>query len=404
MVRIQELREQKASIAKEMNNLHEKNANTWNADCQKQWDELDQKLVGVEQQIKNSQRMLDLEAESKFGLSEQNAPVGVENKSASRDVFAKWLRRGENALSQAEWEAVRNVTSTTTGSEGGFTVQSDVAATLLDALKSYTGMRQVAEIIRTTGGNPLSFPTSNGTAEVGELVAENGTAADLDPTFGTLPLNVFKFSSKTVTVPIELLQDSQIDIEAFVMERLATRLGRITEQLFTTGSGSGQPNGLVTAATTGVTAATGGATSVTYDNLVDLQHSVDPDYRRGARVGFMFNDSTLRSIRKIKDGSQRPIFVPGYDVGTPGGMPDTLLGFPIYVNQNFASMAANAKSIAFGDFSYYKIREAMDVQMFRFTDSAYTRKGQVGFLAWMRAGGNLIDVGGAVKLFVNSAT
>ena len=42
--------------------------------------------------------------------------------------------------------------------------------------------------------------------------------------------------------------------------------------------------------------------------------------------------------------------------------------------------------------------------MFRFTDSAYAKNGQVGFLAWLRSGGNLVDVGGAVKYYANSAS
>jgi HK97 family phage major capsid protein len=118
----------------------------------------------------------------------------------------------------------------------------------------------------------------------------------------------------------------------------------------------------------------------------------------------MFNDNTLKSIRQMKDGSSRPLFVPGYETGVPGGAPDMLLGNPIVINQDVADMAASAKSILFGDFSFYVIRDVMAMQMFRFTDSAFTKKGQVGFLAWMRSGGNLVDVGGAVKRFVNAAS
>ncbi len=172
------------------------------------------------------------------------------------------------------------------------------------------------------------------------------------------------------------------------------------------GSGTAEPNGLITAAPVGVTAATGGTTAVTYDNLVDLQHSVDPAYRLGGRCKFMFNDSTLKAVRKIKDSQNRPIFVPGYETGSPGGAPGELLGAEIVINQDVAAMAANAKSIAYGDFSYYKIRDVMDLTLFRFTDSAYTSKGQVGFLAWQRAGGQYTGVGsnGPVSLFQNSAT
>jgi HK97 family phage major capsid protein len=175
--------------------------------------------------------------------------------------------------------------------------------------------------------------------------------------------------------------------------------------LFTIGTGVSQPNGIDVAAATGVTAANGTSqvTAVIYDSLVNLQHSVDPDYRESGTCGFMFNDTTLREVRKIKDLQGRPIFVPGYETGAPQGSPDRLLGSPITINQHMPSMAASAKSILFGDFKSYVIRDVMDVTMFRFTDSAYTKKGQVGFLAWMRSGGNLVDVGG-VKAFANAAS
>jgi HK97 family phage major capsid protein len=296
--------------------------------------------------------------------------------------------------------------STTTGSEGGFTVATEVASSVLDALKQFGGMRAVANVIQTAQGNPMNFPTSDGTSEVGEIVAENGTASDADVDFGVKSLPVYKYSSKVVTVPIELLQDSSVDVEAFVRARLVTRLGRITNTHFTTGTGSSQPNGIVTAATTGVTAAnsTSQVTAVTYDSLVNLQHSVDPAYRDLGNTRWMFNDTTLREIRKIKDSQNRPIFVPGYEAGSPAGAPDRLLGAPIQINQSMANMAASAKSILFGDFSFYTIRDVMSVELLRFTDSAFAKKGQVGFLAWMRSGGNLVDVGGAVKLFVNAAS
>jgi len=216
-------------------------------------------------------------------------------------------------------------------------------------------------------------------------------------------LKTYKFSSKVVACPFELLQDSSIDMEAFIKARLVTRLGRVTNTYFTTGTGSGQPNGIVTAATSGKVGTTGQTVTVIYDDLVDLVHSVDPAYRNLGRCKFMMNDSSLKVIRKIKDSSGRPIFMPGYD-GLGGSFPDTLFGYQIQINQDISVMAANAKSILFGDFTFYKIRDAMDIQMFRFDDSAYIKLGQIGFLAWMRSGGNFVDVGGGVKYYQNSAT
>jgi HK97 family phage major capsid protein len=401
---IQALREQRAAKAKELQALVGKS--DWNAENdQPVYDAGMAEIDRIDAQIA---RITDLNQKvAEAALTEQVIEAaeraGKDQKSAGAAVYAKWLRGGDRALNEADWAVVRATMSTTTNSEGGYTVATEVATSVLEALKQFGGMRAVATVIQTSQGNPMSFPTSDGTSEEGEIIAENASATDADVSFGTLGLPVYKFSSKVVAVPIELLQDSNVDIEAFVRNRLVTRLGRITNKLFTTGTGTNQPKGLITAASTGVTGATGTDSSVTYDSLVDLIHSCDPAYRETGRCKWMMHDDSVKVIRKVKDGESRPIFVPGYELGVPGGAPDTLLGYPIQVNQSVATMAAGAKSIAFGCLDAYTIRDVMAIEMFRFTDSAYTKKGQVGFLAWMRSGGNLLDVGGAVKLYVNGA-
>ena len=223
--------------------------------------------------------------------------------------------------------------------------------------------------------------------------------------FGSTTLSVYKFSSKIVAVPFELLQDSSIDIEAMVRQRLVDRLGRVQNTYFTTGTGTSQPKGVVTAAGAGKVGIAGQTLTVIYDDLVDLEHSVDPAYRE-LGCSYMMADSALKVIRKVKDSQSRPIFVPGYEANAMinGGAPDTLMGTPIVINQDMAAMAANAKSILFGYFNAYKVRDVMEFTLFRFTDSAYSKLGQVGFLAWARAGGNYVDVGNSLKYYQNSAT
>jgi HK97 family phage major capsid protein len=197
------------------------------------------------------------------------------------------------------------------------------------------------------------------------------------------PWDVFKYSSKVVTVPIELLQDSQRGhLRLTCATRLVPPAWADHEHPFTTGTGTGQPKGIITAATTGKTGATGQTTSVTLDDLIDLIHSIDPAYREGGACRFMFNDSTLKALRKLKDTAGRPIWRPGDAEGITGGIPASIFNYPYTINQSMASMAASAKSIAFGDFSFYTIRDVMAMTFYRFTDSAYAKKGQVGFLAF----------------------
>jgi len=416
---LNELKQKYAAKAKAMQDMNSPDRK-WNAAVdQPAWDAMHAELQEISAQIRRIE-IANAAAAEQFDrdvIATVAERVAVDKKSPQALIFAKWLRGGDSALSAEDWNSYRqsfkNTMSTTTNSQGGYTVQIDVATTVLDALKQYGGMRAVSDVFQTAQGNQISYPTSDGTSETGEIIAQNATANSADIVFNTLALNVYKFSSKIVTVPFELLQDSNVDVEAFVLKRLTTRLGRITNTKFTIGAGDGssEPNGVVTAAQTGVTAAnsTSQVTAVIYNSLVNLQHSVDPAYRAGGVCKWMMHDQTVKSIRQIVDGESRPIFIPGYQYaipggGKPGGIPDTLLGDPIQVNQDVAQMAASAKSILYGDFTYYKIRDVMDVTMFRFNDSAYTKLGQVGFLAWMRSGGNLIDIGGAVKTFVNAVS
>lgn len=395
-------RERRNALAKETRNLLDQNPGaTWSDEHQKKYDENVAEIDRIDAAIDRHQQMLDRESDTRF-----NDMGGKEREVAGKDkhamaLFDKWTRGGDKALTDEEQRMIYATMSTTSDSEGGYTVPTTVASGILDALKSYGGMRSVAEVIRTAGGEAMNWPTSDGTSEEGEIVGENQSASDADTSFGTKAMAVYKYSSKVITVPWELLQDSSADIEGFIRGRLQTRLGRITNRHYTAGSGVGQPHGLFTAASVGKIGAVAATAAITYEDLVDLEHSVDPAYRANGK--WMFHDDMLKLIRKVKDDQNRPIFVPGYEQGNPGGAPDRLLNRDIVINQHANQPAVSAKSIAFGDFSYYKIRDVMQVTLFRFTDSAYAKKGQVGFLAWMRSGGNLVDIGGAVKLFQHGA-
>ena len=398
---IQNLRERLGALKKEARNLVEnKGSATWTKEEQDKFDNLADEAERTERQIEAHQRLLDNEAEDSF------SKLPTKEKGAKVDpamaAYENYLRKMSNRLTPQEIEAIRNTMSTTTGSEGGYTVQPIVASTLIEALKDFGAMRRLATPLTTTNGADLSFPSTDGTSEEGEIIAQNTTATDADVGFGTVPLNTFKFSSKVVTIPIELLQDSNIDVVALVNRRLRERVGRIQNRMFTVGTGTAQPFGITTAATAGKVGATGQTLTVTYDDLVDLMDSIDPAYHI-AGLKFQFAQAVRRVVRKIKDTTGRPIWTPSYDEGMSAKTPDLLLGHPVEINNHMPVPAANAKSISFGDHSKYMVRDAMELTMFRFEDSAYLKKGQVGFLAWARAGGNLTDTN-AVKVYQHSAT
>lgn len=335
---------------------------------------------------------------------------GGDGRSDEAAALRAMLSGGLSALSTEQRSAmyarvnpdIRSAMSTTTGSEGGYTVATEFSRSLLQTMRAEFAVRSVASTIQTSTGAQMLFPTTDATSEEGEIVGQNVTVTVGETVFGQAAMDVYKYSSKSIALPFELLQDSMFDLEAYIKVLLNLRLGRIQNRHQTTGTGSGQPRGIATAAPVGKVGATGQTSTITYDDLVDLEHSVDPYYRGAGK--WMFHDDVLKSVRKIKDENGRPIFIPGYEQGNPGGAPDRLLGRAMSINQNMPTPSANAKSVLFGDFSKYLIRDVMDVTLFRMTDSAYTLKGQVGFVAFCRSGANMIDVGGAVKAFANAAS
>lgn len=396
MTNIQSLREKISNLAREANNLlAQKGDQTWSKEEQAKFDGFANEIELAKSQIKAAEQMREMEADSFFNSAPKKKEEGVTVDALV--AVALYLRNGSNVTAE-QAVAIRNAMSTSTPAEGGYTVPAEVAAMVIEKLKAFGGMREVAQILTTDSGGSLNFPTSDGTGEEGEIVGENAAASGQDVTFGTIALPVYKYSSKKIALPVELIQDSAIDVIAFVVNRLATRIARIQNRHFTVGTGTSQPSGLITQSATGKVGATGQTVTVTYDDLFDLKHSVNRAYRANAK--FMMNDLSVAVVSKLKETTGRPIWEPSVTAGAP----DRLLGHAVVINDDVAVMAANAKSIAFGDFSNYVIRDvANSTSMRRFDDSAFALNGQVGFCGWTRSGGNLLDPA-AVRLYVNSAT
>ena len=294
------------------------------------------------------------------------------------------------------------------GSGGGYFVPVGMVDEVEDALKWYGDMLNAATIMTTATGQPLPWPTDNDVANTGALLAEGvQLTADTDLTLGNVVFGAYKYTSGMIKVSLELLQDSAFDLETYVKDRMAIRLGRILNTHFTTGTGTNQPKGIVTAATAGPTA-TGastndggsetGGTSIGSDDLIELEHSVDKAYRRGA--AFMAHDSTIKALKKLKDKYGRPLWLPGLAVNAA----DTILEYPYFTNNDMAAIAVNAKTVLFGQLKKYMVRQVKELAILRLSER-FADYGQVAFIGFARYDGNLLDAGThPVKYLVQAAT
>lgn len=283
----------------------------------------------------------------------------------------------------AQAEVERRAMSTTPAA-GGYGIPEGFVSTVEVAMLAFGGMREAAQVIRTASGQDLPFPTVDDTGNVGAILAENVAAGEQDVAMGQLVLEAYKYTSKLVRVSIELLQDEAVNIQELLGRLLGERVARILNQHFTTGSGVGQPNGVVTASANALSAAS--ATAVTRNELVQLKHAVDPAYRQNGR--WMFKDSTLASIKQLVDGDGRPL----WQAGIGEGEPDRLDGDPYIINQDMPAMTTGQKAILYGDFSKYMIRDVLDLQLLVLRER-YAEYGQVGFLIFSRHDGDLLDAG-----------
>ena len=218
-----------------------------------------------------------------------------------------------------------------------------------------------------------------------------------DMTFAATNLGAYTYSSKIVKVSYQLLQDAAFNLDEFLVNTLGERIARGQNAHFTTGTGSSQPQGIITAGSSALTTAS--ATAITADEILTLIHSIDKSYRNSPKFALMGADTTAAAIRKLGVGSSNdfPVFIPGMAAGEP----DRVFGVPFYVNNDMAAIAATNKSLLAADFSKYVVRNAGGVQMLRLNER-FADALLVGFIAYKRSDAGSIDTA-AMKFITQKA-
>lgn len=248
--------------------------------------------------------------------------------------------------------------------------------------------------LNTAGGEDIKVPVE-ASRPAATAIAEATAITALDPTFSNITLKSQKVAVLT-KVSRELLTDSGVDIVSYLAGSLGKSIGIKANNLLTVGTGTVEAKGVVTAAGSGVVGGTAVTGAFTADNLIDLAHSVDSDYvRQGA--GFMMKRSSLGALRKLKDTAGQYLYVPAAAVGTP----DSFAGFAVYENPDMAAAGLGAKSVLFGHFGSYHVRQVGGIEVAR-SDDAYFASDEVGFRVTLRIWGDLGQAD-AVKYFIGNA-
>jgi HK97 family phage major capsid protein len=315
-------------------------------------------------------------------------------------AFNHYLRTGQQNQDIVELRAQ----SVGTDSAGGYMVPDTMRDKLTERLKAFGGLASAVEEITTGGGEPLRWPTLDDTSNSGVIAAEGTAPASggADLVFGEKVLGAFKYvapgaSNLPLRVSVELLQDSNFDVEGLVTRKLGERIARKQAVDWVTGNGTTEPFGIDTG-TSGTAFTSAG---ITYAELVAAVHEVDPDYRMNAK--WAFNDATLAKIESIVDTTGRPILNDSTQGVSVGPQNKTLLGYPVVIDQAFPTYTDGGtnKWGVFGDLAAgYVIRRVRDLQLIV---NPYSRanEGQVEYTLWARADGVPQDTN-AYRVLINA--
>lgn len=347
------------------------------------YDRMEADVVNLGKEIERLERQAAIDAELARATSTPitNQPNGrIDGEVKTGRATEEYKRAFWNGMRNRISYDVQNALSIGTDSEGGYLVPDEYEKKLVESLQDEVFFRSLATVIRTSSGDrKIPIVTSKGEAA---WIDEEGQFPESDDSFGQTSIGAYKLATM-IKVSDELLNDSVFNIEQYISKEFGRRIGAKEEEAFFVGDGQGKPIGLFSTtggAETGVTAAT---VSITFDDVMDLYYSLRAPYRN--KASWLLNDSTVKAIRKLKDGNGNYIWQPSVREGEP----DRILNRPYRTSIYVPELAEGKRVMAFGDYSYYWIADRQG-RSFKRLNELYAATGQVGFLACERVDGKLI--------------
>ena len=308
----------------------------------------------MEQEVVNLGKEIDVLERREAIDSELSKAV---NKPITDSPFTKKEKTGRasDEYKDAFWKSMKNKSSFEiknaleegTDSEGGYLVPDEYEQKLVESLEEENIFRKLANVIQTSSGDrKIPVVATKGTAS---WVDEEGIIPESDDSFSQVSIGAYKLATM-IKVSEELLNDSVFNLENYIAKEFGRRIGNKEEEAFIIGDGTGKPTGILSSSGGGqLGKTTASATSITFDEIMDLYYSLKSPYRKNA--SFIMNDSTVKAIRKLKDGNGNYLWQPSMTAGTP----DTILNCPVYTSTYIPNIAAGNKTVVFGDYSYYWI-------------------------------------------------
>ena len=389
MNKANELREQRAGVwekAKKFLDSHRSQNNMLSSEDTQTYERMENEIVNLGKEIERQDRLDKIERELNLPINtpltsnpgEMNTPKKKGRGSKEyASAFWKQIRARDGILTPE----IRNALSIGVDTEGGYLVPDEFEKRLIEALEEENIFRSIAHKMNTASGDKkIPVVASKGSAS---WIDEAGAYPESDDSFGQVTIGAHKVGTM-IKVSEELISDNIFDLEGYIVKEFGRRIGAKEEEAFFNGDGNGKPLGLLATtggAQVGVTSSL--VTGIKFDEIIDLFYSLKASYRKKSL--WIVNDTTIKALRKLKDGNGQYIWQPSVTAGTP----DSILNRPVQTSSYMPELTAGNKSVVFGDFSYYWIADRQG-RVFKRLGELYAPSGQVGFLGSQRVDGKLI--------------
>ena len=348
----------------------------------KTYDALEAEVVNLGKEIKRLERQEQIDAEMRKPTSQPilGTPATPDNQTKTGTASAEYTAAFWNNIRNRNWIDVRNDLQVGTDTEGGFLVPDEFKKKLISALEEENVFRPLATKIQTSSGD-RKIPVITQKGEATWMEEEEAYTLS-DDAFGQIALSAYKVGT-AIKISEELLNDSVFDLPSYIAKEFARRIGTKEEEAFLIGDGKGKPTGIFAATGGAENGATTTGAAITFDDVIELFYSLKSPYRK--KAVWVLNEQTVKALRKIKDNTGNFIWQPSVSAG----LPDTILNRPYVTSVYAPTIAAGAKAIAFGDYSYYWVADRQGRSLKRLNE-LFAMNGQVGFLASQRVDGKLI--------------
>lgn len=348
----------------------------------KTYDALEAEVVNLGKEIKRLERQEQIDAEMRKPTSQPilGTPATPDNQTKTGTASAEYTAAFWNNIRNRNWIDVRNDLQVGTDTESGFLVPDEFEKKLISALEEENVFRPLATKIQTSSGD-RKIPVITQKGEATWMEEEEAYTLS-DDAFGQIALSAYKVGT-AIKISEELLNDSVFDLPSYIAKEFARRIGTKEEEAFLIGDGKGKPTGIFAATGGAENGATTTGAAITFDDVIELFYSLKSPYRK--KAVWVLNEQTVKALRKIKDNTGNFIWQPSVSAG----LPDTILNRPYVTSVYAPTIAAGAKAIAFGDYSYYWVADRQGRSLKRLNE-LFAMNGQVGFLASQRVDGKLI--------------